>query len=228
VFRTGVLCYLTEADAVQLKQLGVRRIFDLRRASERTQEPTCWPDPTVISHTWEDGPEPPSVMRIAKNKVNSAQGMREAMIALYETLPNWMAPRLRDFFKVLREEQTPTVIHCAAGKDRTGIAIAVLLHALGVPHEEIVRDYLLTNELGNLEQFWGTRKTVQLGVGDVKQPLSAMDIERRRALLIADSDYLDAALRQIDREYGGVEGYLEQALDVGPVGREQLKQALLV
>jgi len=228
VFRTGVLCYLTEADSLRLKSLGVRRIFDLRRTNERTQEPTRWPDAAVISHTWDDGPEPPSAMRFAKANEMSPHGMREAMLALYEALPDWMAPRLRDFFKVLREEHTPTVIHCAAGKDRTGIAVALLLHALGVRHEDILRDYLLTNEVGNLEQFMTVRKAIQLGVGNAKHPLSEMDVERRRVLLVADPDYLDAALRHIDRNHGGIDSYLERALQITPAAREQLQQALLI
>jgi protein-tyrosine phosphatase len=228
VFRTGVLCYLTEADGVQLKPLGVRRIFDLRRASERTREPTCWPDTTVVSHTWDDGAEPPNVMRIAKAKTDSVSGMRDAMIELYQALPNWMAPRIREFLKVLREEQTPVVIHCAAGKDRTGVAVAVLLHSLGVRHEDVLHDYLLTNEVGNLEQFWQSRRTVELGVATAERPLTSMDIELRRALLRADADYLDAAFRQIDREYGNIDGYLEQALHVTPEAREQLRKSMLV
>ena len=228
VFRTGVLCYLTESDGVRLKTLGVRRIFDLRRASERKQEPTCWPDTSVISHTWDDGPEPPSVMRIAKGKEDSVGGMRAAMIALYEALPTWMAPRIRDFLKAIGERQTPIVIHCAAGKDRTGIAVATLLHALGVSREDILRDYLLTNEVANLETFWTSRQGTQLGVSDETQKLSEIAIAKRRALLTADADYLEAAFSQMTREYGSIDAYLERALEVTPTARERLQEALLL
>lgn len=226
VFRTGVLCYLTEADHHTLRRLGVRGIFDLRRQGEREREPTCWPD-AVSAYTWDDGADAPNVMRYLHDKETSAEGMRAAMIDLYRALPAWLAPRIRDFLQALRELRSPVVVHCAAGKDRTGFAIAMLLLTLGVAREDVVYDYLLTNEVGNLEQFMLNRQSTQLGVTDVQHPLAAMEPERRRALLIADEAYLNAAIEQIEREYGGIDNYIERALGVNPDARRELRELFL-
>src|SRR6202000_1688644 len=51
----------------------------------------------------------------------------------------------RTLFGHLLEDRAPLVIHCTAGKDRTGFASALILHALGVPDDVIAEDYLLTN-----------------------------------------------------------------------------------
>jgi protein-tyrosine phosphatase len=101
------------------------------------------------------------------------------------------------------------VIHCAAGKDRTGVAIAVLLSALGVRRETIIEDYLLTNDAGNFEQFIATRKESHLGLADAHQPILSMPEDMRRKLFAADEAYLQAAFERIDSEYGDLEHFLK-------------------
>jgi hypothetical protein len=72
--------------------------------------------------------------------------MRAAMIDLYCALPAWMSPRLRAIFTRIAQGDVPVLVHCAAGKDRTGIAVALLLTVLDVPHETIIEDYLSSRE----------------------------------------------------------------------------------
>jgi len=77
--------------------------------------------------------------------------MHAAMIDLYRVLPAWMTPRLRGIVSRIAQGDVPVLVHCAAGKDRTGIAVALLLAVLDVPRETIVEDYLLTNTCDILE-----------------------------------------------------------------------------
>lgn len=212
VYRTGVLSYFTDNDHPSLLQLGVHAICDLRRDEERRKEPTRWPDATVVPMSWEDG-NAPTIRGLAAQRSRDAAGMYESMLELYRALPAWMAPRIRGLFECIATGKAPVVVHCSAGKDRTGLAIAVLLSALGVARETIIEDYLITNRAGDFEQFIVTRQG-QLGLGDAHQPLLAMSAEMRRVLFAADAAYLQAAFDFIDQKYDGIDAYLSTSVRI--------------
>jgi protein-tyrosine phosphatase len=227
VYRTGVLSYFTLNDREPLMELGVRAICDLRRAEERDREPTRWPDAAAQALYWQDGERMPTIRAFAANRPDTAAGMFDAMVDLYRALPAWMGERIGGMFGCLANGQAPLVVHCAAGKDRTGVAIAVLLRALGVSRTAVIEDYLLTNEVGDFEQFIRTRHAAQLGLADAQHPLLAMPEDVRRVLFSADAAFLDAALAEIDASPGGLEGYLERSAGVGPAVLERVRDALL-
>jgi|SRR5271167_857672 len=226
VFRTGVLSYFTTGDQQQLNELGVRAICDLRRAEERKNEPTRWPDANTQHLSWDDGSAPPTIRSIAADHSHpyTAAGMRAAMIDLYRALPAWMAPRLGGIFTRIAQGDVPVLVHCAAGKDRTGIAIALLLAVLDVPHETIIEDYLLTNAF-DLVQFTLTQAQPGETAGD--HPLLGMPEDIRQVLFAADVDYLQAALDQIARDHGDVNDYLRKATRVDDVMRSKVQATLL-
>jgi protein-tyrosine phosphatase len=228
VYRTGVLTYFTSNDHSSLLKLGVRAICDLRREEEQGREPTRWPDPSVRCMAWKDDVKMPTVRGFAAERPRTAAGMRDAMIELYQALPRWMGPRIRGLFECIAAGNSPVVVHCAAGKDRTGVAIAVLLGALGVPLNSIVGDYLLTNVGGNFEEFIRAHQGSQLGLAEAHQPLLSMPQEMRQMLFIADADYLQAALDQIDKEHGGLEAFLETEAQIGPQTLQRVRDSLLI
>jgi len=225
VFRTGVLSFLSPRDNERLKQLAVRTICDLRRTEERRVEPTRWPDADTQHLSWEDGGAPPTIRSIAANHSHpySAAGMRAAMIDLYRAYPAWMAPRLTDIFSRIAQGQVPILVHCAAGKDRTGVAIALLLALLDVPHETIIKDYLLTNAC-DLVQFTVTRQPGETA-GD--HPLAGMPEGIRRVLFAADAEYLQAALDQIACDHGDILTFLRKETGVDDAMRSKLQAELL-
>jgi len=229
VFRTGVLSYFTPNDQQQLNQLGVRAICDLRRAEEREREQTRWPDTNTQHVSWDDGSAPPTIRSIAASRSHpyTAAGMYATMIDLYRALPAWMAPRVRGMFERIAQGDVPMLVHCAAGKDRTGIAIALLLTVLDVPHETIIEDYLFTNNACDLVQFILTRHQAQLGVAASLQPLLTMPEDIRHVLFTADVDYLHAALDQIAHDHGDVREYLRKEIGVDDAMRAKVQVALL-
>ena len=114
-------------------------------------------------------------------------------------------------FGHLLEDRAPLVIHCTAGKDRTGFASALILHALGVPDEVIAQDYLLTNR---------HYKRDVSSVSDL--PADVLD-----AIGSVDASYLAAAFQAIGSEYGGIETYLRDGLKLGTAERTALKERYL-
>jgi len=227
VYRTGVLSYFTPDDETTLLNLGVRAICDLRRLDEREREPTRWPDETVQSLCWADSATMPTIRGFAASRPRTGAGMYDSMIELYRALPAWMGPRLRGLFECIAAGNAPLVVHCAAGKDRTGIAIAVLLTALGVDRDTVLEDYLLTNDAGSFEKFIATRKDTHLGLADAHHPLLSMPEEMRRMLFAANADYLQAAFERIDSEHGGFARYLSTSVQIDARTLDQVRKYLL-
>lgn len=227
VFRAGVLSYVTDEDHRVLQPFGIRAICDLRRADERTKEPTRWPDATARALFFEDEPNTPTLRSYAAQRPATAEGMFDAMLALYRCLPQRMSGRIRGLLACIIEGNVPIIVHCAAGKDRTGFAIAALLAILEVPRETIIEDYLLTNEVGDFEAFIRSRERTELGLADANHPLLAMPEELRRVLLRADPAFLTAAFDHIDRELGGFDRYIEDFVGVDRTMRDRLRSVLL-
>jgi protein-tyrosine phosphatase len=227
VYRTGVLTYFSPADHTALQQLKVRSLCDLRRAEERAREPSRWPDVTVTSLSFDDGGEPPTVRGFAATRANDGAGMRAAMLDVYRALPLWMGPRIAGMFQSIHAGDLALIVHCAAGKDRTGVAIAVLLAALGVARETILEDYLLTNEAGDFEHFIRSRHDAQLGLADQHHPLLSLPADVRRVLFLADADYLATSFDEIDRRFGGMRTYLERVIGLNDARLAAIRDRLL-
>ena len=114
-------------------------------------------------------------------------------------------------FALLLEDRTPLVIHCTAGKDRTGFACALILHALGVPDDLIAEDYLLTN------RFYR------------RDPTASSDLPEdvRQVLASVQASFLAAGFDAISTDYGDLESYLSDGLGLGVAERARLQARYL-
>lgn len=225
LYRSGVLSYLTSADNALLAGLGIGAICDLRREHERWSEPTCWPDAGVDKLAWDD--ERDISMVSGLSGVRSAEQARAGMLALYQHMPTWLAPRLRGLFQYLAQRPVPMLFHCAAGKDRTGLAAALLLTVVGVSRETILADYLATNQAVDLEHFISHNRSGNLGLATSTHPIFSVPEAARRVLLRADPEFLAAAFASIEAGPGGMQGYLSDALGVDQGMQELLVERLL-
>jgi protein-tyrosine phosphatase len=120
--------------------------------------------------------------------------------------------------------QSPMLIHCTAGKDRTGFLTALILLSLGVPLDEVHYDYALTEKYTDMERMMAASAAYLKGI--VGDKLEA-DSEMLRLLCGTSPDYLNAALGAIERDYGSVESYLAQTAGFDAVKRERLRARLL-
>jgi protein-tyrosine phosphatase len=144
----------------------------------------------------------------------TAEALRACMLRLYRHLPTLLRPQFAALLAQIAGDRTPVLFHCSAGKDRTGIAAALILSLLGVSRATIVADYALTNECIDLEEHLQRRHGSSLGVGDSLALFPQLDRATRRPLIDASPDYLLAALGQIEADRGSVDNYLREDLGV--------------
>jgi protein-tyrosine phosphatase len=211
IFRSNHLGHLTDDDVAVVRGLGVRRAFDFRGREERTAA-LC----RVAEIDVHSLPVEPTV--VAALRAIAATGTRlstdhavEVMRDSYRNYVQQNTPRFRSLFAHLVDDRTPLVIHCTAGKDRTGFACALILHTLGVPDAMISDDYLLTN------RFYRRDPVASTDLPDVV----------KEVLGTVRASFLAAAFEAIDADYGNLETYLREGLGLGTAERAELETRYL-
>ncbi len=210
LFRSDHFGALTEADRATLAPLGIARSFDFRGVAERAATPYHWPG--VVQHPLSI--EPTVVQRMqdmtAAGRALTVPLVTDLMADLYRALVRDQSHRFAELFDHLLQAEAPVVFHCTAGKDRTGVAAALILLALGVPRDLVRQDYLLTN------QHYRHPPIAQ----------SETPPEVLQVLWRVQDGFLDAALQSIDAQPGGLPAYL-QKLGLGPAALAALRARYL-
>jgi protein-tyrosine phosphatase len=218
LFRSAHYNGVSPEDAAALDALGVKFLVDLRQQHERTQHPNRWAPARTVFHYPPEAPAPLGVS--APRPEQTAEVGRAAMRAAYQRYPyeaRFLA-LFRDLFHGLADEGGPVIVHCTAGKDRTGIACALVLDALGVDQETIFADYLLTNaNMDVAERARLVRARLGADVSD----------EAIAPLLGVEANYLQAGLDVIIEKSGSLGNYVETALGVSPQQMARLRDHLL-
>lgn len=229
VYRSGKLTALTAEDRAALAALGVACVIDLRARDERDHEPSEWPvRPAEIHESGRISVRPE--MARAITDLTSTEGARGGFTAFYAGLPELYREDYAVMFRRLgRAEHGPALVHCSAGKDRTGVACALLLWTLGVARETIVADYALTARLMPAPPP-GTRLTLAPAGASAEEQAEwpAVPEAVRQVLWSAEPDYLAAALDAVERGYGSIEGYLAGGLELADAEIAAVRAALLV
>jgi protein-tyrosine phosphatase len=202
VYRADAVSLLTEAGWAALSDLGVKRIYDLRRDSERERHPTIdhGLDHEVIHLSI--GPrvaELPLIDWFVERGPD--QPWDETYVAeMYrELLTEWSGAYVRLMTELAAPNHRPAVFHCTAGKDRTGLAAALLLTVLGVDRELILDDYELTNV---------TRSEIRIAELTPELEAAGIDVEVVRPYLSAPRAAMADTLGWLDVVHGGAEQFL--------------------
>jgi protein-tyrosine phosphatase len=217
LYRSGSLAELTEADLDHVHALGLKLICDLRTPREAERGPDRLPDAARAGYV--------SAPAYAHN--NYSDWLRTALFRRHELddviadgyvrLVDHHAPGLGRVLKWLADpENLPALVHCTAGKDRTGVVVALLHAALGVPYETLLADYALSN-----------------GEFDRICHISRRDIQRMRHVGITDNEItaimcanplnLHRLFAHLRARYGSVEGYLLTAAGLTSIELAQLR-----
>lgn len=227
LYRSQSFHFATERDLEQLADMDIRLVCDLRSGIERNHNPSRWPanaDPVrlhlnIRTDARAGHSDFVEQMRASPNR----EGVYRGMLINYRNMPKAFAPVLQALFTHLTDpKHLPAVIHCHAGKDRTGFICAVILSALGVDREHVLADYLLSAERIDAEQLThGLTETFSAFIGVHFTP------DALAPALEVHEEYLAGALDQIDREHGGMDAYVERVGGLTPPRREQLQSLLL-
>jgi protein-tyrosine phosphatase len=210
IFRSNHLGHVTEADIAILRGLGLKSAFDFRGVEERAAAICGLPEIAVRSLPI----EPTVVATLRARGARAPLTMADALEVMRDSYRGYVrhnTPHFRALFAHLIEDRAPMVIHCTAGKDRTGFACALILHALGVPDHLIAEDYLLTNHFYR------------------RDPSASPDLpdEVSRTLGSVQASFLAAAFEAVCADHGDLEKYLSDALDLGPRQRAALEARYL-
>ncbi|MEY2399590.1 MAG: protein-tyrosine phosphatase [Actinomycetota bacterium] len=202
VYRADAVSALTPAGWEALGDLGIKRVYDLRRQSERDRSPTVEHglDHEVVHLSI--GPKAAEMSLVdwfTERGTEVSWGVDYVADTYRELLTEWSAAFARLMTELAQPSHRPAVFHCTAGKDRTGLAAALLLSALGVDRELVLDDYELTNV---------TRS--ELRIAELRPELDAagIDVETVRPYLSAPRAAMALTLDWLDSDYQGAEGFL--------------------
>ena len=216
----------TDEDLAALAHLQLAAIVDLRRPDERVRDPALRHadfDALVIENDIEQTSEDGYQAFLVSADL-TVEAMREYLLGYYENAP--FEPRHIDlygrYFKALAEEDGPVLIHCAAGKDRTGILAALTHHLLGVDPQDSLDDYLLTNASAHIE-----RRAPLYGEYIKELRGEAPSEAFLRSALGVEAIFLHAAFDAIKAKYSSIDAYLERALGVDAKLKAEIEENLL-
>jgi protein-tyrosine phosphatase len=202
LYRSGTLDGARPDDLRTLQTIGLKTIVDLRAPREKKQELPRLDGarridvPIELENRVREKVQPLMTKRGAEGEVI------DILKQMYRDLADEAWPQASELFKILlNAEAYPVLIHCRAGKDRTGFMCALVQHAVGVEHAAIFQDYLETNHHFGLVSPRMERLMKIMSFGKLQ-------MENVRASLSARAEYLQAAFDQIDQRHGGLTAYL--------------------
>ncbi|SET28811.1 tyrosine-protein phosphatase [Stigmatella erecta] len=226
LFRSGELSRMNAEDWVTLRGLGIQLICDLRSPGESQKRRLRLTDASirvVNIPIHEQATQDGSRRKLLGFLFGKAGGerFREFSRAYYHHIAFEQTARIREVITLLAGERNlPAVIHCTAGKDRTGFLAALIQLLAGVRYEEVMEDYLRTNDFfaPQLEKFLKVMRVLTL---------SQVSPERMRLILMAHPDFLDEVYGTLMKRYGSVETYLREACGIEQDTLRKLKDRLL-
>ncbi|MCF6525864.1 tyrosine-protein phosphatase [Streptomyces sp. JJ36] len=228
LFRSGHLAHATEEDVAFLSGLGLHTVFDFRNSADQALEgpDAALPGVRNVNIPLTDPAEGADFWRMVRDG-NLAQLRRalsdgqaaHRMAASYRAMIRGRTQEHSRVLHALAEDSVPALLHCAAGKDRAGLTVAVVLLALGVPRDAIEADYLESNSPHR-------RYKVHRSKG-AEGGLSPEVMELLAPLFDARPAYLEAAFTAIEETWGGPETYLREGLRLSEATRDRLRQRML-
>jgi protein-tyrosine phosphatase len=213
IIRSENLSRLSARDFQKLEEIGVKTVIDLRTEKEHRKSPTRW-----------QGDNPPSFYhfpvgdaqndwfraqrRMMKENRFTEQQSTELMVDGYRMIAEEGPPSYQKLMEVVLDESNwPILIHCNAGKDRAGVAVTLIMEALGVDRETIMEEFLLTNEIGR-----SAEKSVLMSKESKKYRRAGRtpSAEAWYPIVGVQAEMLENFYSIVDEQYGSMDAFLTE------------------
>lgn len=204
LYRSGTMARLTPADREHLADRGIRAVIDFRTVEEQEREPNEWG--LSLGDAYWRRPHTETFGNWSGLDPTKLQAVRDVELVMeegYRRLPQQQAEAYAEMFRRLAAGDVPAVIHCTAGKDRTGGGAALILAALGVPRDAIIADFVMTERAVDLTKaLAGRQRSAKYDT------FAKIDPTVVKAFASAKPGFISAFLDSLDSEFGSVEGYV--------------------
>lgn len=216
IFRSGELHSLSRNDTIRLDNLKIKTVIDLRGEDEVAVAPDKYTGVNFISIPVPVRDKDLIARRLEEGRIRKGDGL----VYMQDTYLRYVTEDSEQFGKALKvfldKDNYPILVNCSLGKDRAGFLTAMLLTALDVPEETIMKDYMASNNYIDLRHLASMASNLNT---DAQETITV--------LLNANESWLDLAFHKIKKEYGSTDKYLSKGLHLTEKERDTLKDIIL-
>ncbi len=216
VYRSGEFLQINDKDSILFSDLGIRTVIDLREEKEVALHPMPAGSARIVSIPVPLQNSDNILELIREGKMRK----RDALLYIQDQYLNFMDNYSEQFAEALslfeNADNYPILFNCSFGKDRTGFLATLLLSAMGVPEEEVLRDFTLS--------------TTNVHIGQINALARDLDTEGQEAvtiLLSSSETIITPTFQKIRREYGSMDNYLDKKMQMTDEKRKKIKDILL-
>jgi len=220
LFRSDKLSDISKTDQVYLQNLGIKKIIDFRSKEEKKEDPDIIPKGInyIEMPISVDGAMRSKIEAVLKGETDKE--VKSFLIDANKEFVSNYTGVYEEFLRNLIDDEGPALFHCTAGKDRAGFAAAITLIALGVSKEDVIQDYMKTNQF--------TQERIEEIIGQIElMTLYQTDAEILRPLLGVEREYIETAFQTAEKKYGSLEGFIRDGLNISDEDIQKLRNKFL-
>ena len=220
LYRSDKLSDISDTDQSYLQDLGIKKIIDFRSKEEKAEDPDIIPKGIdyIEMPISVDGAMRSKIEAVLKGETN--KDVKSFLIDANKEFVSNYTDVYEDFLRNLINDDGPTLFHCTAGKDRAGFAAAITLIALGVSKEDVINDYMKTNQF--------TKERIVEIIGQIElMTLYQTDAEILRPLLGVEREYIETAFQTAEEKYGSLENFIRDGLNISDEDIQKLRNKFI-
>jgi len=220
LYRSDKLSDISDTDQAYLQDLGIKKIIDFRSKEEKEEDPDIIPKGIdyIEMPISVDGAMRSKIEAVLKGETN--KDVKSFLIDANKEFVSNYTDVYEDFLRNLINDDGPTLFHCTAGKDRAGFAAAITLIALGVSKEDVINDYMKTNQF--------TKERIEEIIGQIElMTLYQTDAEILRPLLGVEREYIETAFQTAEEKYGSLENFIRDGLNISDEEIQKLRNKFI-